>query len=136
MRLVIDTNVFVSAVLRGGLPERVVRTVVSRDDRQWVVTSDLLAEYEQVIRRPHLRIPFDAQEEWLRLTRRDAIQMDVPLPAVEFPRDRKDIHVLQAAIAAEADYLITGDRDFTEAQRLVTSRIVTVTEFARLFEIT
>jgi len=136
MRLVIDTNVFVSAVLRGGLPERVVRTVVSRDDWQWVVTSDLLAEYEQVIRRPHLRIPLDAQEEWLRLTRRDAIQMDVPLPAVEFPRDRTDIHVLQAAIAAEADYLITGDRDFTEAHRLVTSRIVTVTEFARLFEIT
>jgi len=54
---------------------------------------------------------------------------------VEFPRDRKDVPVLQAAVAAEADYLITGDRDFTEAQSLITSRILTVSEFARLFDI-
>ena len=136
MKLVIDTNVFVSAVLRGGLPERVLKRVIAHDDWQWVVTSDLLAEYERVIRRPHLGIPIEAQEEWLRLTRADVIQMDVPLPVVEFPRDRKDIHILQAAIAAEADYLITGDRDFAEAQRLLTSRILTVAEFARLFGIT
>ena len=32
--------------------------------------------------------------------------------------------------------LITGGRDFAEAQRLLTSRILTVAEFARLFGIT
>ena len=77
MKLVIDTNVLVSAVLRGGLPERVLKRVIAHDDWQWVVTSDLHAEYERVIRRPHLGIPLDAQEEWLRLTRQHAIQMDI-----------------------------------------------------------
>src|SRR5687768_16462770 len=136
MKLVIDTNVFVSAVLRGGLPARVLESVIVHDDWQWTVTSDLLAEYERVVLRAHLAIPIDAQEEWLRLTRQDAIQIDVPLPSVEFPRDRKDIHVLQAAIIGEADYLITGDKDFGEAKKLVASKVVTVAEFARLFHIT
>ena len=135
MKLVIDTNVFVSAVLRGGLPERVLVAIIARDDWHWLVTTDLLAEYERVIRRPRLGIPLDAQEEWLRLVRQDCIQLDLPLPLIEFPRDRKDVHVLQAAVAAEADYLITGDKDFTEAQSLITSQIVTVREFARRFGI-
>ncbi len=135
MKLVIDTNVFVSAVLRGGLPERVLVAIIAHDDWHWLVTTDLLAEYERVIRRPRLGIPLDAQEEWLRLVRQDCIQLDLPLPLLEFPRDRKDVHVLQAAVAAEADYLITGDKDFTEAQSLITSQIVTIREFARRFGI-
>jgi hypothetical protein len=43
MRLVIDTNVLISAALRGGLPGRVLQSVIERDDWQW------MAEYACIV---------------------------------------------------------------------------------------
>lgn len=136
MRVVLDTNVFISAALRDRLPEQVFKALIARDDWQWLVTQSLLAEYELVLRRPALGVPPIQQDHWLKLTHDHAALIDAPEPAVEFARDRKDIHVLHAVIAGAADYLITGDKDFGEAQRLVTARIVSVAEFARMFAIT
>ncbi|MGH8719037.1 MAG: putative toxin-antitoxin system toxin component, PIN family [Burkholderiales bacterium] len=136
MRVVLDTNVLISAALRNRLPEQVFKTLIGRNDWFWLVTQSLLAEYERVLRRPALGIPRAHQDQWLQLARDHAALVDAPEPTVEFARDRKDIHVLHAAMAGAADYLITGDKDFAEAQRLVTTRIVSVAEFARLFGIT
>ncbi|MCX5983851.1 MAG: putative toxin-antitoxin system toxin component, PIN family [Nostocales cyanobacterium LacPavin_0920_SED1_MAG_38_18] len=51
---------------------------------------------------------------------------------MDFARDRKDEKFLACAIAAEADFLITGDADFDEAQNLVNTTIVSVSMFKRL----
>jgi predicted nucleic acid-binding protein len=51
---------------------------------------------------------------------------------IDFPRDRKDAKFIACALAAKADYLITGDRDFTEAQKLLSTTILTVSQFKRL----
>ena len=50
----------------------------------------------------------------------------------DFPRDQKDAKFLACAQAAEADYFITGDRDFTEAKKLVTTTILSVSLFKQL----
>ncbi len=49
---------------------------------------------------------------------------------VDFPRDPKDAPFLAAALAAGADYLITGDRDLLDARDSLPCRVVTVAEFA------
>ena len=38
MRVLIDTNVLVSAILKDRDPEKVVLFVASRDDREWIVS--------------------------------------------------------------------------------------------------
>ncbi len=48
MNVLIDTNVLLSAALRDKLPERVVLYVATRDDCQWLVTPEILAEYTDV----------------------------------------------------------------------------------------
>jgi hypothetical protein len=40
----------------------------------------------------------------------------LPKVAIDFPRDRKDAAFLICAQSGKADYLITGDGDFSEAQ--------------------
>jgi predicted nucleic acid-binding protein len=52
--------------------------------------------------------------------------------AIDFARDRKDERFLACAVAAGADFLITGDADFNEAQNLVNTTIVSVSIFKRL----
>ncbi len=51
---------------------------------------------------------------------------------VDFPRDRKDAKFLTCAMAAEADFLITDDSDFNQAQTLVNTTIISVSLFNRL----
>ena len=50
---------------------------------------------------------------------------------VDFPRDRKGAKFLECAVVAEADYLITGDRDFTEAQKMISTTIISVSLFKK-----
>jgi uncharacterized protein len=48
---------------------------------------------------------------------------------VDFPRDRKDAKFLACALAGNADFLITGDRDFSEVETLGNTKIVSVSGF-------
>ncbi len=48
---------------------------------------------------------------------------------IDFPKDKKDAKFLACALAAEADFLITGDSDFNEAQSLVKTAIISVSLF-------
>jgi predicted nucleic acid-binding protein len=49
-----------------------------------------------------------------------------------FPRDRQDAKFLECALASEADYLITGDKDFSEGQKMVRTTIISVSLFKKL----
>ena len=53
-----------------------------------------------------------------------------------FSRDPEDELFIAAALASDADYLITGDKDLLEEKPLASTRIVRPAEFARLFGIT
>jgi putative PIN family toxin of toxin-antitoxin system len=56
IRVVIDTNVLVSALLtRGGLPEAVINLAIS-GEVQWFASESVLAEYEEALKRPRLAI--------------------------------------------------------------------------------
>jgi putative PIN family toxin of toxin-antitoxin system len=56
IRVVIDTNVLVSALLTsGGLPEAVIDLAIS-GEVQWFASESVLAEYEDVLKRPRLAI--------------------------------------------------------------------------------
>jgi predicted nucleic acid-binding protein len=41
MRVVIDTNVLVSAILRDRLPEKVLLFIVGRQDFEWVASAEI-----------------------------------------------------------------------------------------------
>jgi len=50
---------------------------------------------------------------------------------VSFPRDLKDAKFLACALAADADYFITGDLDFAEAGKVGRTKIVSVSQFEK-----
>lgn len=131
MRLVIDTNVLVSAVLKDRDPELVILHVVGTPGAEWVVTPEILAEYHAVLRRPRLGIPEDVLAAWATLIERATTRVTADIPA-EFPPDPADAKFLACAIAAGADYLITGDRALREPLRAGPTAIVSVAQFMQL----
>lgn len=132
MKVVIDTNVLVSAVIRDRLPERVLRWCLGNESVIWLVSPAILAEYLKVIRRPRLALPAELIGWWSELLLSDTLMTQLAA-APNFPRDPKDAPFLACAGANGVDFLITGDADFTEARTLLpTVRIVSVREFAQI----
>jgi putative PIN family toxin of toxin-antitoxin system len=131
MKVIIDTNILVSAALKNRQPEQVVLLVASHC--QWLVSTEILQEYEQVLSRKKLNIARDKRDRFIRLIKQltDLVEVN---SVVDFPRDRKDAKFLACAMAAKADFLITGDRDFSEAQQLIETKIISVKEFLELFQ--
>lgn len=125
MKVVIDTNILVSAILRDRDPEAVILFVLEQDDFTWIVSEDILTKYRNVLARKRLGIPELVQQRWLRLinTLTSILSVD---QTISFPRDPKDAKFLACALFASAEFLITGDRDFSEAQRLVSTTVLSV----------
>jgi putative PIN family toxin of toxin-antitoxin system len=135
MNVLIDTNVLLSAALRDKLPEQVVLYVAARDDCRWLITPEIIAEYIDVLRRPKFGLDEKTLANWAELLAMRTVNVGSPPNVPDFPRDPKDAPFLAAALAGDADFLITGDKDLLEAKHAVATRIVTVAEFSSEFGI-
>jgi putative PIN family toxin of toxin-antitoxin system len=131
MRVVVDTNVVVSAILRDRLPEKVLQFILVRPDFEWVASPEILAEYRKVLRRPKFALPDSILSQWDERFVSVIAEWPVEI-SVSFPRDVADAKFLACAPAAEADFLITGDRDFTEARKIGRTKIISVSQFNEL----
>jgi uncharacterized protein len=131
MKVIIDTNVLISAAWRDKSPEAVVVWIANQDDWEWVVSQEILDEYKDVLRREKFHLPEKTIERWDHIITNLTSLVEVDME-IEFPRDVKDAKFLACAFFSEADYLITGDKDFEEAYKFGATTIISVTEFNRL----
>jgi len=124
LRLVLDTNILVSAALK---PEGLQRTVLllALSPPARLYTSDaIFAEYRAVLARPELRIRRGLQQQLLQLVRNSSHSVTVrrPLKVTQDPDDNK---FLECADAARADYLVTGNQrhfpKFWKGTKVITS---------------
>ncbi len=131
MRVVIDTNVLVSAILKDRAPEQIILFVAEHEEFEWIVSSDILAEYKAVIGRPKFKLSQEIIGKWLMVFDLMTNCIDVDIE-IDFPRDQKDAKFLACAIAGSANFFVTGDKDFSEAQRMLDTIIISVIDFERL----
>ncbi|NEO57088.1 MAG: putative toxin-antitoxin system toxin component, PIN family [Okeania sp. SIO3B5] len=134
MKIIIDTNVLVYAVIADGKPEDAVNFVIAKDDWEWIVSEDILNEYRQVLNRPKFqkKLTDIVKQKWLNIIEEATTKVEVAVE-VNFPRDCKDEKFLACAVVSKANFLITGDYDFEEMQALLpTTTIISVTLFQKL----
>lgn len=131
MRVVIDTNVLVSAILKDKEPETVLIFIASHPEIEWIVSPQILEEYKEVLGRKKFGLPENLKHAWFNLIERLTTVIDTNVD-VSFPRDQKDAKFLSCAIAGGADYFITGDKDFKQAKKLFRTVIISVSQFKRL----
>ncbi len=117
MRLVLDTNVVVSALVFGGTPLQLLHAAVTGD--VLLFTSPvLLAELREVLARPHLAVPLARKQSSVEqaIAKYDELALRVSPPSIPriVPNDPDDDHVIACAIAAHADAIVSGDRDLLD----------------------
>lgn len=125
MRVVLDTNVLVSAMLSGASPPAEVLNLVLQGDLTLLADGRILAEYDEVTARP--RFGFDDLERVALLRTIHAISVPVvaaPIRA-DLP-DADDLKFLEVAISGRADVLITGNvRHFPVGRLRLGVRVMT-----------
>jgi uncharacterized protein len=127
LRLVLDTNVVVSAALK---PEGLQRTVfllaITKPARLYV-SAPILVEYRAVLSRRELRIRRGLRQQFLQLVQKHA-RLVSPSRALHVTSDPDDNIFVECADEARADYLITGNqRHFPRFWK--NTKIVTAREF-------
>ncbi|MGK2935902.1 MAG: putative toxin-antitoxin system toxin component, PIN family [Gemmatimonadaceae bacterium] len=115
MRVVLDTNVVVSAVFFGGTPGRVL-AAWSAGRFVLILSPAILEEYRRVghelgLRHPDVNAAF---EPVLALIAMNAIIVDAPALVAPVSADPDDDKFLAAAAAAQAPVIVSGDRDLLE----------------------
>ncbi|HMC62388.1 MAG TPA: putative toxin-antitoxin system toxin component, PIN family [Candidatus Solibacter sp.] len=128
IRLVLDTNIVISALLQPlGLPAKVFVMAIAGSAVRLCVTGEVYAEYEEVIRRPRLNRSIWEIEETLRAIREQGFWIR-PSEKVRACFDPDDDIFLECALAAQAQFLVTGNvKHFPP--RWAETRIVTARQF-------
>jgi putative PIN family toxin of toxin-antitoxin system len=131
---VVDTSVLVSAFL---FPESIPGRVVSLAEEgvyALLFSPIILEETRRSLRNPRLRDSYghtdDAINTWCTALHDIGTLLTVPLPDIgRACRDPDDDHVIAAALAARAVYIVTGDRDLLALGRYEHIRIITARRF-------
>lgn len=127
MRVVLDTNILISALMARGTPPDRLYEYWKEGRFQLATCERQLNEVNRVSRRPFFRERIKPSEAGRMVNdiRRLALMCD-PLPSVERSPDPDDDWLLAVAEKAQADYLATGDKsDLLKLERHGTTRIVT-----------
>lgn len=136
MRIVLDTNVVLSALLWRGTPYELLQSIRHCESVRLFTSTTLLEELGEILARavPSKRLGLLGISAHQLLTDYiDAVELVRP---VATPRvvaaDPDDDHVIAAAIAAQADLLVSGDRDLLALGSYRGVRIVSPADAAGL----
>jgi putative PIN family toxin of toxin-antitoxin system len=125
LRLVIDTNVVVSAALKPQGLERVALILAITKPARLYVSDAILDEYSEVLARSMLHIRKGIRARILQMIRNRSSVIS-PKRNLEVTSDPGDNLFLECAEAARADYLISGNLKhfprFWRSTKIVSSR--------------
>lgn len=132
MRVVFDTNVLIAAFLTEGLCS-VLLTRARRKEFELFVCPTILEEFERILSRK-IKAPQDLVREALEIIL-EASETIHPTKKIQgICRDQDDDQILACALSAEADYLVSGDKDLLEIGCFERLKIISPREFEAFFE--
>lgn len=115
MRVVLDANVLVSAILSPrGAPAKILQAWQA-EEFDVVISGAILEEIGRVLRYPKIARRHRWSEEQLRTFLDDLAHIAIPTPGeltlAAIPNDPPDNRYLECAVEGEADYIVSGDDD-------------------------
>lgn len=132
MRILIDTNVIVSATFWPGNPKTLMNAV-RRGELTYVTSEALLEELREVLTDQEKPFRLSAEEAGKVVdTWRALATLVSPTRHVAVCRDDDDNRVLECALDGHAEYVVTGDDDLLELEVFEGIKIANVSDFLEL----
>jgi|SRR5712691_11312694 len=138
MRVVLDTNVVVSALCSGrASPARILERW-HQEQFELIVSEPILAEYRRVLGyeklRPRHRLAERGIVDFVNELRRFAELVPVEISLAVITSDPSDNRFLECAVAGRADYIVSGDAHLLDLDTFQELRILAPAAFLLLLE--
>jgi putative PIN family toxin of toxin-antitoxin system len=136
LRVVLDANVFVSAVLKPQSNLARILELVKEGKIKLVISGDILSEIRSVllypkIRKRHCRTPKEV-DKFLEKTVRVSFITSGRMNLKEIKEDPEDNKYLSAAVEGKADFIISGDHHLKDLRIYQGIRILDPSTFLKL----
>ncbi len=132
MKVVIDTNIFVSSFF-GGNPRKII-DLWKNEMITLCLSSAILDEYIDVLRRIGLKDEYELEELLSLFSRGFNILFITKTPKIHIIKnDPDDDKFIESAVALKADSVITGDREVLAVKEYMGIRILTPRQFLENF---
>lgn len=132
-KAVYDTNVIVSAVLhKDRLPASLLSLALKSKVRLFL-SEELLREYEGVLKRPKFKLGEKEVENLMRLIREKTVKVKPANKLTKIKKDLADNRVLECALEAQVDFIVTGNKKHFPFERFHKAKVVNPQEFATYF---
>jgi putative PIN family toxin of toxin-antitoxin system len=132
MRVVLDTNTLISALIFSGTASRLVPLWQSRHITV-LLSKAILQEYLRVLTYPKFRL---SDQEIMELIEEELLPfvetVKVRKRVAAVRRDPDDNKFLECAVAGRAEYLVTGDQDLLELGAYCGITICPIGEFLKM----
>ncbi len=131
MRVVLVTNIYISAVLFGGNCEEILR-LATLDSFELLISKDILIELKSVLRE---KFRWSNKQVTVTVSYIKGIAMfikpDVSLSVIR--NDVSDNRILECAVAGDAQYIVTGDKNhLLPLKKYKNIKIISPAEFLKL----
>jgi putative PIN family toxin of toxin-antitoxin system len=133
LKVVVDTNVIVSALLKSYSIPALIVSLVLRKSAKLCLSQDIFLEYQGVLARDKFKkLDKEKVGKLLHDLKTQALLVK-PIKQVNLiKKDPTDNKFLECALDAKADYLITGDTKHFPMESFHNTKILTPDEFASI----
>jgi putative PIN family toxin of toxin-antitoxin system len=141
IRVVLDTNVFVSAILTPEGPPAKVLEITLAGNMTLVISPPIFREIRQVFQYPKIKnllkkrgITPEEVEKVVLKTVKTSFLTPGQLSLERFSRDPADDMVTSGAVEGKANFIISGDLDFSDLESFQEIGILALAAFLKLLE--
>jgi putative PIN family toxin of toxin-antitoxin system len=133
MKIVIDTNIFVSSFLWKGNPRKIIDRVTSRFDKLYI-TDEILAEIRKVMLREKFKLNESTVDDYINTIKYFSMNVFPKNKSENISRDKDDDKFLKCGIEGNVDYIITGDIHLLELKKYKKIKITKPKEYLEIVE--
>ena len=135
-KVVLDTNVLISSLLKAKSKARDIYRLVLRGEIELYTSACLINELSKVLEYPKFKFEKLQKEVFLKnLTRVAIILANPKLKINVIKEDPPDNKFLECAVEAKADYLISGDnKHLLPLKNFQGIKIISPSEFLKLYQ--
>ena len=128
MRVVADSNIFISSFFWGRNPRKIMERTIDGEDKLFVC-KEILQETAAVMARSKFSVSSEHIARFIRSIEEVAYHIVLNGIVQQVCRDSEDDKILECALLANADYIVTGDNDLLTIKEFRGVKIVTTSEY-------
>ena len=142
MRIIFDTNIYLSALVFDNKPEQIIIDCFDNNDFTILLSQEIFDEIkgkflnervQEIAEKASRFLTMDKIKEYIDLIEKNTLVITT-ISKINICRDTKDNMFLELAKDGKANFLITGDKDLLVLKEFEGCKIMSVSEFINLYK--